>query len=125
MEISIFVELENGIKVYYQENKNNYSFITNLFIRADDQGFPEGMSHFVEHINFKGIGDIRKSKFLQYLEGKGISINAFTSQDFICYEMKALSNSSIEAFKILIEMIFDPKFDDSDVENEKVLLKKK
>lgn len=106
----IFKKFENGIKLYYRQNADYKSFMCKIFIECIEMNPLPGTAHFVEHILFRGVKDLdNKYSFVQYLEDRGIVINAITTNEFICFEIQTMKENSIEVISLLIKMILEPE----------------
>ena len=79
-----------------------------------------GASHFVEHMIFKGT--TKRPTYLeisQELDSVGADYNAFTNKDYTGYYIKINSAKQKMAFDLLSDMLFNSKFDKSEVKKEK------
>lgn len=84
-----FFQLSNGMKVYVLKNKLAPIVHTRLYINvgtADDPSDQRGLSHFLEHMLFKGTKRIPKGWFDKLLLQYGAAYNAHTTDDYTCYE---------------------------------------
>ena len=78
-----------------------------------------GISHFIEHMFFKGT-DKRTSKgIMEEIENVGGQINAFTSKEATCYYIKALNTHIDLSLDILSDILLNAKFDPEEIEKEK------
>ncbi|MFC1563207.1 M16 family metallopeptidase, partial [candidate division KSB1 bacterium] len=78
-----------------------------------------GVSHFIEHMIFKGSKKRSCFEIAKSLESVGGSLNAFTSKEFTCYFAHVLSKDLPLSIDILSDMIMNPLFDKSDIANER------
>lgn len=120
----IFKEFENGIKLYYRQNTEHISFMCKIFIDCIEMNPLPGAAHFVEHILFKGVKGLdNKNNFVQYLENQGIVINAITTNEFICFEIQTMEESSLEIISLITKMIFEPEITYNDfISEQKIIL---
>ncbi len=82
--------LPNGLTVYLIKNTLAPVINVSLYYKvgtADDPRDQHGLSHFVEHMMFKGTPRIPKGKFDTLLLKQGASYNAHTTPDYTCYEV--------------------------------------
>ena len=78
-------KLDNGQTVVVQEEHNNPIVTIDTWIRTgsiDENDSNSGVSHFLEHLFFKGTKAHPTGEFDKLLESKGAVINAATSKDF-------------------------------------------
>src|SRR5471030_1997878 len=74
------------------------------------------ISHFIEHMFFKGT-DKRTSKgIMEEIENVGGQINAFTSKESTCYYIKALNTHLDLSLDVLSDIILNAKFDPEEIE---------
>ncbi len=116
------VQLKNGLTVL--KNLQTKSPVVSLQVWIDNGSANEsedvaGVSHFIEHLLFKGTRSFGPGEIAQSIEGAGGQLNAYTSFDQTVYYM-TLGSSSIDiGLKALSEMIFHPLFDEHEVNNER------
>jgi predicted Zn-dependent peptidase len=77
-----------------------------------------GISHFIEHMLFKGTKTRTAKKISEEIESYGGYINAFTSKEHTCYYSKGLSNNLGRTFNVLSDMIQNPLFRESHIRKE-------
>ena len=78
-----------------------------------------GISHFIEHMLFKGTPTRSAERIAQEMDSIGGNLDAFTGRDLAGYTMKVLDEHLDFAFGILADMLKNPKFDGADIEKEK------
>ncbi|MFH1790448.1 MAG: pitrilysin family protein [Candidatus Omnitrophota bacterium] len=78
-----------------------------------------GISHFIEHMLFKGTLSRDARQLKQAIEGVGGHINAFTSEENTCYLVKVPSRHMALAMDILSDMVKNPKMDAVEIERER------
>jgi len=78
-----------------------------------------GISHFIEHLLFKGT--IRRSAraISQAIEGRGGYLNAFTQEESTCYYARIAADYTWHAFDVLADMYLNPRFAAGDIERER------
>ncbi len=78
-----------------------------------------GMSHFIEHMFFKGT-DKRDAKAIAYeIDAIGGQINAFTTREYTCYYTKTLDEHVEIALDVLSDMIFSSKLSENAMNMER------
>lgn len=81
-----------------------------------------GISHFIEHMLFKGTGKRSAKEIAETVDGVGGHINAFTSREYTCYYMKVLDENLDLAIELLADMLFNSSFDPEEIEKEKSVI---
>lgn len=81
-----------------------------------------GISHFLEHLLFKGTKKRTALQITQMIEGAGGMMNAFTSEEMTCYFAKVLKNRFETAADILSDMFFNAVLKAEDVEKERNII---
>lgn len=78
-----------------------------------------GISHFIEHMFFKGTDKRSAKEIVQEIENIGGQINAYTSKETTCYYIKALNTHVDLCLDVISDMILNSKFDEEEIEKEK------
>ncbi len=78
-----------------------------------------GISHFLEHMNFKGTSNRNTAEIAESLESVGGTLNAFTSKEFTCYYAIVLDEHSELAVDVVMDLLSSPIIDEGDIEKEK------
>ncbi|MFH0877738.1 MAG: pitrilysin family protein [Candidatus Omnitrophota bacterium] len=78
-----------------------------------------GISHFLEHLVFKGSKHYSGDKIKESIEGVGGSLNAFTSEENTCYYAKFLGKHFHNVFRVLSDMVLLPLLKAKDIEKER------
>lgn len=81
-----------------------------------------GVSHFIEHMLFKGTLTRSASQLKQAIEGIGGHFNGFTSEEVTCYLVKVPAQHLLLGFDILSDMILNPRMDEEEVKKEKEVI---
>src|SRR5699024_11934229 len=78
-----------------------------------------GISHFLEHMFFKGTSTRTAQDIAEEFDSNGGQINAFTSKEYTCFYAKVLDTHKDYALEILTDMFFHSSFDEEEMEREK------
>ena len=78
-----------------------------------------GISHFIEHMYFKGTKGKSAFDIVEYIDGIGAQINAFTSKQTTCFYTLSIDTQAENCARILSEILFESTFDESEMEREK------
>jgi predicted Zn-dependent peptidase len=81
-----------------------------------------GISHFIEHMLFKGTQNRTSEHIVQSIERMGGSINAFTEKESTCYYTKVLSNQVSVALDVLVDMVFNSVYEKKNLEIERQVI---
>jgi predicted Zn-dependent peptidase len=77
-----------------------------------------GISHFIEHMLFKGTKRRTAKMIAEQIESSGGYINAFTSKEHTCYYSKGLSDNIGKTFSVISDMIQNPLFRANHIKKE-------
>lgn len=116
-------KLKNGLKIITAPIKETKA-VTVLFLvgtgsRYEDKKY-NGISHFLEHMFFKGTNKRPSTLDIsQELDSVGASYNAFTSEEETGFYVRVSSDHFSMALDILVDMLFNSKFDSEEIEREK------
>ena len=114
--------LSNGIRVVSEKIEYVRSVSVGVWIGNGSRfELPNenGMSHFIEHMLFKGT-EKRDAKQIAYeMDSIGGQINAFTTKEYTCYYTKTLDEHIRIAIDILSDMIFSSKLDNKSMDMER------
>ncbi len=112
----------NGLKVIGIESHKSPVVSVQIWTRngsADERAGDEGLSHFIEHLVFKGTRSYVAGEIAARVEACGGEINAYTSFDQTVYYITISKEFYTEALKIIAEMISSPRFDQLEVDRER------
>ena len=107
--------LSNGIRLITYKMPEAMSVSVGLWVNAGSRcETPEnnGVSHFIEHMLFKGTKNRSAKKIAQIFDSIGGQINAFTSKECTCFYTKTLSSYLILSLDVLSDMFFNSVFDE-------------
>ncbi len=114
--------LPNGIRIVSEKMESVRSVSIGVWINVGSQNETEsenGISHFAEHIVFKGTKNFSQKKISQSIEEIGGYINAFTTKEHTCYFAKVLDEHIEKAIAVLSDLIQFPKLKTEEIEKEK------
>ncbi|NBJ15579.1 MAG: insulinase family protein [Dehalobacter sp. 4CP] len=114
--------LPNGVRIITEEIDYVRSVAIGIWVgtgsRNETEGY-EGISHFIEHMFFKGTGKRSARQLAESLEAVGGQINAFTTKELTCYYAKVLDEDLSLAIDVLSDMFFNSLFDPKEMDKEK------
>ncbi len=114
--------LANGVRVVSEHITYVQSASVGLWVGVgsrDEQDKIRGISHFIEHMLFKGTGRRTAREIADEVESRGGHLNAFTGKETTCYETRVLAEDVGLACDILTDMFRNSLFDRDEMEREK------
>ncbi len=114
--------LDNGIKIIAEQMPSFRSVSMGVWIGAGSSYEGEGeagISHFIEHMLFKGTAKRPASQIAAEMDGIGGNLNAFTAKECTCLYAKVLDEHMETAADMLSDLLRNSKLDASDIEKEK------
>jgi len=114
--------LDNGIEVVLTKIEHTRSVSMGLWIKTgsvDESESNNGISHFIEHMLFKGSKKYSAKDIAEAFDYIGGDLNAFTSKECTCFHAKVLDHHIDVPIKIIAEMISSPLLKEADIEKEK------
>jgi predicted Zn-dependent peptidase len=113
--------LPNGIKVLTETIPYVKSFSLGFWFNIgtrDESSGNNGISHFIEHMLFKGTKKRTAGRIANEIEATGGYLNAFTSKEHTCYYGRGLANHIEKTFDVLSDMIQNPTFKPTEIKKE-------
>lgn len=117
-----FKTLENGLRLVVNEMSGLLSVTMGILVRVGssvETDEEDGISHFIEHMTFKGTKKRSAFKISDDMDRIGAQVNAFTSKDMTCYYCKSTTAHAAEAFEILSDLFLNSTFPDDEMQREK------
>jgi predicted Zn-dependent peptidase len=114
--------LPNGIRVITERMPHVRSVSVGIWVGTGSREEPPhqtGISHFVEHMVFKGTRKRSAEQIARSVDSIGGGLDAFTSKEVVSYNVKVLDEHLPEAFDIVADLVRNPLFDQADIEKEK------
>ena len=117
--------LENGLTIIGEEIPYVKSISLGVWINAGSRIEDEeisGVSHFIEHMLFKGTRNRTSKQIASEIDNLGGQINAFTSKECTCYYVKLLDSHIDIGIDVLSDMILNSKFNEDDLDKERSVI---
>jgi predicted Zn-dependent peptidase len=114
--------LENGVRIISEEIPYVRSVAMGVWIDVgsrDEIDVNNGISHFIEHLMFKGTEKRSAKDIAEALDAVGGQLNAFTAKEYTCYYARVLDEHFDLAIDVLADMVLNSKFAEKDIEKEK------
>lgn len=116
------IKLKNGVSVILDSDSSADTTAIQIWISAgaanEDKNI-SGISHFIEHLIFKGTPTRTQKQIAPDIEKLGGIINAATSKDFTYFYIIVPGSYSIKAAEILTDAILNPLFPEEEIEKER------
>ena len=117
--------LENGIKVITEEIPYLNSVSIGVWAISgsrDEQPQENGISHFIEHLLFKGTERRTAFDIAKEIDSVGGTLNAFTGREYTCFYAKVIDKNLPLAIDLLSDIFLHPLMEPSDVEKERMVI---
>ncbi len=117
-----YKKLSNGIQVVTFNNENAYSATIGVWVRAgavDELTNEAGISHFIEHMMFKGTKTKNAKEIALSMDSIGGQINAFTSKECTCYNATVTYEHLDRAVTLLSDMLKNSLIDPTELGKER------
>lgn len=119
------IKLDSGVKLLLDYMDSVKSVSVGIWCGAGSQNEkPEenGISHFIEHMLFKGTSNRNAYQIVKEIDALGAEINAFTSKQRTCFYVKCISEHIFDCCDVLVDMVEHPVFDQKELEREKLVI---
>ena len=114
--------LPNGLIVLTERMEYLRSVAMGVWIKSGSRCEPaemNGISHFVEHMLFKGTRSRSAQQIAREMDSIGGNLDAFTGKETICFNVKSLAEHVPIALDVLTDLVLNPVFDASEIERER------
>lgn len=115
-------ELSNGVRVIVKRMEGLLSVSMGVLVgtgAAYETDAEDGISHFIEHMLFKGTATRTAFELSDAFDALGAQVNAFTGKDMTCFYSKATSDHAAEAFALLADLFLNSVFPEEEMAREK------
>src|SRR5579859_3716933 len=122
MEAVELTTLPNGLRIVSEMVPHVQSASVGLWIGVgsrDEEDPRRGISHFIEHMLFKGTRRRSARQIADEIESRGGHLNAFTGKEATCYETRVLAEDVPLAIDILTDMLLHSLLDPEEIAREK------
>lgn len=119
------VILNNGLRIVCEKIPYVRSVSVGIWVGTgsrNETGINNGVSHFIEHMLFKGTEKRSAKEIAGCIDNIGGQINAFTGKECTCYYTKTLDTHIDIAIDVLADMFFNSRFSQKDIEIEKKVI---
>jgi predicted Zn-dependent peptidase len=119
-------QLENGITVVMEQMSNVRSVAIGIWVRVGSRNEPldkSGLSHFLEHMFFKGTKKRTPRDIAVDIDSLGGEFNAFTSKENTTFYIKVLDEYLAKGVELLTDVFLHPTFPEEEIEREKEVIR--
>src|SRR5215471_12741697 len=114
--------LDNGLRVITEVMTHVRSVSVGIWVGSGSRReSPEqnGLSHFIEHMLFKGTTSRSAEDIARSVDSIGGNLDAFTAKELVCFNTKVLDEHLPQAFDVLADLVLHPLFRGEDIDKEK------
>jgi len=114
--------LPNGLIVLTERMDHMRSVAMGVWIKSGSRcevAESNGISHFVEHMLFKGTRSRTAQHIAREMDSIGGNLDAFTGKETICFNVKSLAEHVPIALDVLTDLVLNPVFASGDIERER------
>ena len=118
--------LPNGLTVLSQALPERHTLSLGAWVRSGARDEPRellGVTHFLEHMMFKGTHSRDARAIAASLESLGGSLDAFTTREHVCYTARVLSEHLPQAVDVVSDLVCRSRFDTAEIEREKSVVR--
>ncbi len=115
-------KLPNGLTVITEQMQHIRSASIGIWLQTgsrDEDAEWNGISHFIEHMVFKGTKHRTAEEIARQVDSIGGNMDAFTAKECICFNVKVLDEHVPTALDILSDLVLNPVFDAADIARER------
>lgn len=117
--------LDNGLKIISQHMPYASSSALNIAVKVgsvNESDDVSGISHFIEHMMFKGTKTRSALDIAKQSENAGVELNAFTDKEITNYHGKMLNENLPVIVDLILDMLFNSKIDKKELELERQVI---
>ena len=114
--------LNNGIQVVLEEIGYVRSISFGIWVKngtRNERPEENGISHYIEHMMFKGTEHRSAKEIAEEMDALGGQINAYTTKEYTCYHTRVLDKHITRAMDVMSDMLLHPAFREEDVQRER------
>ncbi len=118
-------QLENGLNIIIEEIPYVRSVSFGIWVKngsANETPAENGVSHFIEHMLFKGTTDRTAKDIAEEMDSIGGQINAYTTREYTCFYTRVLDKHAKSAMTVLSDMFFNSLFDNDGINRERSVI---
>src|SRR5690242_17527046 len=117
--------LPNGLVVISEPMPHVHSVSVGIWVRSGSRREPpelNGVSHFIEHMVFKGTRRRTAEDIAREVDSVGGMVDAFTAKEMVCFNTRVLDEHVETVFDVLADMVLDPQFPEVEIDRERSVI---
>src|SRR5215469_14186047 len=114
-------KLSNGLRILTESMPHVVSSTIGIWVENGsryEEPIDNGVSHFIEHLLFKGTKKRTAAQIAEEIDAVGGVLNAFTGKEYTCYYAKVLGTDLRMATDLLADLLLDSLFDAEEIKRE-------
>src|SRR5512135_1510993 len=114
--------LPNGLTILTEQMSHLRSVSIGIWVKAGSRHEDpdvNGITHFIEHMVFKGTRSRSAQQIARQIDSIGGNIDAFTAKECICFNVKVLDEHVPIALEVLSDLVLNPVFDSNEITRER------
>lgn len=118
-------KLKNGVTLVLEKMPYVRSIAFGIYVKNGSRNENEennGISHFIEHMLFKGTENRKAKDIADEMDAIGGQVNAYTSKEHTCYYTRTLDTHFDIAIDVLADIFFNSLFDDEEIQKERKVI---
>lgn len=119
------IEFENGLRLVVQNMRYTKALSIGVYVGVGsvyEDSANNGISHFIEHMTFKGTTKRSAYDIANELESIGINVNAFTSKNLTAFYTTGLSEYGENCMEILADILYNSTYTEENLEKEREVI---
>lgn len=120
--MKVYKKFDNGLRLVVNKMEGLYSVSCGVMVKTGSVNETEeenGISHFIEHVLFKGTEKRTAFEISDRIDSIGAQINAYTAKELTCYYTKSTRERLADSMEVLSDIFFNSVFDKAELEKEK------
>jgi len=120
-------QMKNGLTIASEVMPHLRSASLGVWVKCGsrvEQAVETGISHFIEHLLFKGTRTRSAAKIAQSIDSVGGQLNAFTEKEYVGFYAKVLDEQLPFAFDLVSDIVLNPVFPSAEIERERNVIRR-
>ena len=116
---------DNGLTVIIEHNPALRSVTAGIMVGAGsvyERADNNGISHFIEHMQFKGTATRSASDIVSEFDRAGAAYNAFTGKEYTCFYFKSIDEKTEECFAVLADLFLHATYGEKELDSERKVI---
>lgn len=113
---------DSGLTVIIEKNAGLRSVTCGIMVGTGsvyETAANNGISHFIEHVQFKGTEKRSAEDIVNAFDEAGATFNAFTGKEYTCYYFKAIDEKTADCFEVLTDLFLHSTYDKTELDRER------